>query len=94
MINTLPLSYLHRDMLNRVIRANDIVVWANGRQGSMMRVCEVVGSTEETVRIRKPNGRLTNVTPQRLIVITAQVERNIAGNVGANQDLEATRPRP
>lgn len=92
MISTLPLSHTHRDMVGRVIRQGDILVWANGRQGSFMRLVEVMGSTEETVRVRKPNGRLTNVTPARVLVVTAQMIRNIEGNVGANLDIEQTRP--
>lgn len=92
MIQTMPLGHTHRDLLNRVIRSKDIVVWANRKQGSGMVIAEVAGSTVETVRIaRSDNGRLTNVNSENLIVITAQVERNIAGNVGANMDLEATR---
>lgn len=92
MIQTMPLGHTHRDLLNRVIRSKDIVVWANRKQGSGMVIAEVAGSTSETVRIaRSDNGRLTNVNPENLIVLTAQVEKNIAGNVGANMDLEATR---
>lgn len=92
MIQTMPLGHTHRDLLNRVIRSKDIVVWANRKQGSGMVIAEVAGSTQETVRIsRADNGRLTNVNSENLIVISAQVERNIAGNVGANMDMEATR---
>ena len=88
MIRTLPLGHLHRDAIHRVIRANDIVAWTNRKQGSGLLICEVFSSTAETVRIRKPNGRLTNVDPSNLLVITQQVERNIEGNVGANLGME------
>lgn len=92
MIQTMPLGHTHRDLLNRVIRLKDVVVWANRKQGSGMVIAQVEGSTSETLRIcRSDTGRFTNVNPGNLIVITAQVERNIAGNVGANMDLEATR---
>lgn len=88
MIRTLPLDHLHRDVLHRVIRANDIVAWTNRKQGSGLVICEVYSSTVETIRIRKPNGRLTNVDPSNVLVITQQVERNVEGNVGANLNME------
>lgn len=88
MIRTLPLDHIHRDLIHRVIRANDIVAWTNKKQGSGLVICEVFSSTAETVRIRKPNGRLTNVDPSNLLVITQQVERNVEGNVGANMNFE------
>lgn len=90
-IRTHPLAHTHRDLLNRVIRAKDMVLWSNGKRGQSMMLCTAESSTEETVRIAKPDGRLTNVFPNNLVVVTAQVEKNIAGNVGANMDLEATR---
>lgn len=91
MIHTTPLPHRHRDALQRVIRVNDYVVWSNKKKGMGLEVCSVSGSTEETVRIARLSGRLTNVSPLNLIVITAQVERNIEGNVGVNTDLESTR---
>lgn len=92
MIQTTPLGHIHRDRLTRVIRNNDIVLWANRKQGQGIVFALVAGSTADTVRIaREDNGRLTNVNPENLVVITAQVERNLIGNVGANMDLEATR---
>lgn len=91
MIHTSPLPHRHRDSLDRVIRVNDYVVWTNKKQGKGLDVCSVVGSTEETIRVSKLDGRMTNINPANVIVITAQVERNIEGNVGANLDLESTR---
>ncbi|MGL5014489.1 MAG: hypothetical protein ACRC6V_09405 [Bacteroidales bacterium] len=92
MVTTHPLGYTHRDMMSRVIRLNDYVVWANKKQGSGMVVCTVIGCTKGMLRLeRQDNGKLTNAHPENLVVITAQVERNIIGNVGANMDLEATR---
>lgn len=88
MIRTLPLAHIHRDVLHRVIRAQDIVAWTNRKQGSGLVICEVFSSTAETIRIRKPNGKLTNVDPSNVLVITQQVERNVEGNVGANIDME------
>lgn len=88
MIRTLPLAHLHRDVLHRVIRAQDIVAWTNRKQGSGLAICEVMSSTAETIRIRKSNGRLTNVDPSNVLVITQQVERNVEGNVGANLNME------
>lgn len=90
-IRTHPLAHTHRDMLHRVIRAKDMVVWSNRKKGQATLLCTVESSTEETVRIAKPDGRLTNVLPTNLIVVTAQVEKNLLGNVGVNMDLEATR---
>lgn len=91
MIRTLPLGHTHRDMVNRVIRQGDIVAWTNRKQGKGLTLCKAQSSTAETVRIEKPDGLLTNVLPTNLMVVTHQIERNIAGNVGANVDLEETR---
>lgn len=91
MIQTLPLSHTHRDLVHRVIRQGDVVVWTNRKQGMGLVLCRVESSTVETVRISTPDGRLTNVTPANLLVVTHQIERNLAGNVGINRDLEATR---
>lgn len=91
MIQTYPLPHTHRDVVRRVIRQNDVVVWTNKKYGQGLMLCIVQSSTEETIRIEKPDGRLTNVNPSNVMVITAQIEKNVAGNVGANQDLEATR---
>lgn len=90
-IRTHPLAHTHRDMLNRVIRSKDMVLWSNRKKGQPMLLCTVGSSTEETVRIAKPDGRFTNVLPTNLVVVTAQIEKNLAGNVGVNMDLEATR---
>lgn len=90
-IRTHPLAHTHRDLLNRVIRAKDMVLWTNRKKGQALQLCTVESSTAETVRVAKPDGRLTNVLPTNLVVITAQVEKNLVGNVGVNMDLEATR---
>lgn len=90
-IRTHPLAHTHRDLLNRVIRAKDMVLWTNRKKGQALQLCVVASSTLETVRIAKPDGRFTNVLPSNLVVITAQVEKNLMGNVGVNMDLEATR---
>lgn len=91
MIRTHPLAHTHRDLLHRVIRAKDMVLWTNRKKGQALLLCTVESSTEETVRIAKPDGRLTNVSPVNLVVVTHQIERNVAGNVGVNMDLEQTR---
>lgn len=91
MIRTMPLGHLHRDAMNRVIRQNDIVAWTNRKQGQGLTFCEVQSSTVETIRIAKPDGRLTNVDPSNVLVITQQVERNAIGNVGANMEFEEAR---
>ena len=78
------LTYQHRDKLARVIQLNDYVVWANGKYGTTMTVCSVVGATEEKVAIMKSCGRTVRVYPSNLLVITAQVMQNINDNVGAN----------
>lgn len=78
------LQYRHRDKLARVIQQNDYVVWANGKYGTTMTICSVIGATEEKVAIRKENGKTVRVYPNNLLVITAQVMQNINENVGAN----------
>lgn len=90
-IRTHPLAHTHRDLLNRVIRAKDMVLWTNRKKGQSLQLCTVEASTDETVRIAKPDGRLTNVLPTNLVVITAQVEKNLLGNVGANLEAEDLR---
>lgn len=92
MIQTLPLGHIHRDKLGRVIRLDDVVVWANGKYGRGLTLGIVAGSTEGTVRIaRQDTGRMTNVNSDNLIVITHQAEENLRGNVGANRVYEVMR---
>ena len=78
------LAFLHRDILNRVIKQHDYVVWSNGKYGSQLTVCSVESATSETIRIIKPDGRLTNVNPKKTMVITQQVMDNVSNNVGSN----------
>ena len=78
-------------MLMRIIRQRDIVAWTNKKYGQGLILCTVESSTVEKIRISKPDGTLTNVLPANVMVVTHQVEKNIAGNVGANIDLEETR---
>lgn len=78
------LSHLHRDMLNRVIQQSDIVAWTNGKYGQRLQFCRVESTTNQTVRIIKPNGRLTNVSPSNLLVVTQQINDNYERNVGIN----------
>ncbi|UZV39692.1 hypothetical protein APT65_00089 [Trabzonvirus APT65] len=91
MIRTLPLPTIHRDMLNRVVRMHDVVLWGNKKYGTGISVCTVEGCTGEKLLIKKPTGTLCRIYPDNCVVITQQIERNIEGNVGANIDLEATR---
>lgn len=91
MIHTLPLSHTHRDMLKRVIRQRDVVAWTNKKYGQGLILCTVESSTVEKIRVSKPDGTLTNVLPENVMVVTHQVIKNLEGNVGANMDLEATR---
>lgn len=91
MIQTLPLNHTHRDMVLRIIRLRDVVAWTNKKYGQGLILCTVEGSTGEKVRIAKPDGTLTNVRPDNVMVVTHQVIKNIEGNVGRNVDLEATR---
>lgn len=89
---TRPLGHIHRDALTRVIRRGDMLLWTNRKQGNGMIFAVAESSTPESVRIRRlDTDRLTNVKPENLLVITAQVETNLNDNVGANMDLEATR---
>ncbi|MGL5579782.1 MAG: hypothetical protein ACRDCE_02255 [Cetobacterium sp.] len=91
-VNTYPLPYNHRDMVHRVIRRGDYVMWSNGKYGQRMRLCEVMNATEEKINILPVGAqRVTIAYPSNLMVVTAQIEKNVEGNVGANLDLEATR---
>lgn len=86
------LNHIHRDMLNRVIRLDDYVIWSNGKYGQTMEVARVIGVTAQKVKIQVVSqNRSTLSYPTNLIVITAQVMANLDGNVGANLDLEASR---
>jgi len=86
------LSHTHRDMLTRVIRDGDIVVWSNGKYNQKMQLARVVDTTPQKVRIEVLTTRSTTLAqPKNLIVVSAQIQANLDGNVGANMDLEATR---
>lgn len=86
------LSHTHRDLLNRVIRHEDIVVWSNGKYNQKMKLARVLDTTPEKVRLEIIDERRTTLAkPRNLIVISAQIHANLEGNVGANMDLEETR---
>ncbi|UIW10537.1 hypothetical protein PQC38_gp061 [Aeromonas phage BUCT695] len=86
------LQHIHRDMLNRVIRHDDIVVWGNGKYNQKMKIARVVGTTDQKVRIEViSENKTTLARPKNMIVISAQVQANLEGNVGANIDMEITR---
>lgn len=86
------LSHTHRDMLHRVIRDGDVVVWSNGKYNQKMQLARVVDTTPQKVRIEVITTRSTTLAqPKNLIVVSAQIQANLDGNVGANMDLEATR---
>jgi len=86
------LKHIHRDMLNRVIKIGDIVVWGNGKYLQKMEICRVVGTTAQKVSMQViSSGSLTRALPSNMIVISAQIAQNLEGNVGANIDLEESR---
>lgn len=86
------LNHTHRDMLSRVIKHNDIVVWSNGKYNQKMKLARVVDTTPQKVRIEVIDTQTTTLArPKNMIVISAQVHANIEGNVGANIDIEETR---
>ena len=86
------LSHIHRDKLYRVIRLDDIVVWGNVKYNQGLEIARVVGVTPLKVRIHVlSSGKTTLSYPENLIVISAQVQANLDGNVGVNRDLEETR---
>lgn len=86
------LQHIHRDMLNRVLRDGDIVVWSNGKYNQKMQLARVIGTTPEKVRIETiATVKTTLARPRNLIVISAQIQANLDGNVGVNMDLEETR---
>ena len=92
MIQTRPLPRIHRDLLNRVIRQEDIIAWTNKKYGQSLKLCTVIGCSKEKLRIKLPNGKMSSIDPKNCIVITNQIIANAVGNVGANIDLEQTRP--
>lgn len=77
------LSHAHRDLLGRVFRYNDYVVWSNGKYNSIMQVCRVTNTTNLMVTLLKPDGTTTRAYPSNLIIITQQVYDNLNSNVGA-----------
>lgn len=86
------LRHIHRDKLQRVIRHDDYVAWANGKYGKGLEVCKVIGTTENRVQIfNLEKNKTTYSYPNNLLVITQQVQANIDGNVGINRDLEEIR---
>lgn len=86
------LRYIHRDMLSRVIKKGDYVVWGNGKYNQKMKIGIVYDTTPLQVKIQLPvEGKVTKASPTNMIVITAQVIANEEGNVGANIDLEESR---
>lgn len=86
------LNHVHRDMLHRVLRHEDIVVWSNGKYNQKMRLARVIDTTPQKVRIQLIDSQTTTLAqPKNLIVISAQIQANLDGNVGANMDMEATR---
>lgn len=86
------LNHTHRDMLSRVIKHNDIVVWSNGKYNQKMKLARVVDTTPQKVRIEVIDTQTTTLArPKNMIVISAQIHANIEGNVGANIDIEETR---
>ena len=79
-------SFYHRDMLGRFIKNRDLVAWSIGNQGYLLKVLQVVGSTEKRVKVYDPEkGKTKAVLPANCIVITQQVLSNIQRNV-ANSD--------
>lgn len=87
------LKHIHRDMMNRVIKHNDYIAWANSDYGSKIRIGRVSHTTAQKVYFTLPleGNRQTRAYPANMIVITSQVLANIDGNVGASQYLEETR---
>lgn len=78
------LAYYHRDLLAKVIKMDDYVVWSNGKYNQSMQICRVVGVTANKVVILRQDNSQTRVYPKNLVVITEQVMFNLQNNVGAN----------
>lgn len=92
------LKHIHRDMLNRVIRHDDVVAWSPFEKNTRIKFGIVTGTTPKRVYVKlKTDTRETvrehsiRINPVNLLVITQQVIANIQGNVGASQYLEQTR---
>ncbi|MCS5736690.1 UNVERIFIED_CONTAM: hypothetical protein RF648_21170 [Kocuria sp. CPCC 205274] len=92
------LKHIHRDMLNRVIRLDDIVIWSPQEYNSRFKFGTVTGTTPKRVYVKLKTDIREEVRPypirissKNLLVITQQVLANIEGNVGASQYLEETR---
>jgi len=83
---------IYRDKLQRVIRLNDVVVWGNKKYGKGLDICRIVGFLDQNLKIYNlTTGKVTRASSENLVVITSQIQSNIADNVGANIDLESTR---
>lgn len=92
------LNHIHRDMLNRVIRVDDIVAWSPQEVNSRLKFGTVTGTTPKRVYVQLKTDTREEVrpypiriAPYHLLVITQQVYANINGNVGASQYLEQSR---
>lgn len=78
-----------RDMLGRIIKHGDYVVWANGEYGRKMEIAEVLWVHPKQVKIRKlASGHESRVYPENMLVITAQVMANIEGNVNNTKPIK------
>lgn len=84
---------IERDKLQRVILLNDVCVWSNRSYGLGLKLVRVIGFNANSLKVRVlDTGNVTRVEDStNLLVITQQINANIADNVGANIDLEQTR---
>lgn len=86
------IRHIHRDRLGRVIKHGDYVVWNTGMQTKELTLGEVVQTYPQMVGMRllddtlmeREDRRLqiTKVRPSNVVVVTAQIQANIEGNVG------------
>lgn len=82
-------KFYHRDMLGRFIKNRDVVVWSIGNQGYLMKVLQVTGSTQHKVSVYDPEKRKSkSVLPRNCIVITQQIQDNMARNVAHSINVE------
>lgn len=76
--------HYHRDIVLKIIKLGDRVIWSNGKYNQRMQICSVVGTTTEKVSIAKLDGTITRVYPSALMVVEQQLRYNDSNNVGAN----------
>lgn len=92
------IRHIHRDMLNRVIKMDDIVAWCPRMDNERLKFGVVTGTSPKRVYVLLKTDIRTpvrdypiRIKSENLLVVTQQVIANIEGNVGGSQELEQSR---